>query len=140
MAQAGIPIVKEFEGCRLKAYQDVTGKWTIGYGDTQNVAKGLVITQEEADERLANRYAEIEGYVRALVKVPVTDNQLGALVSFAYNLGPGNLAGSTLLKLLNTGTSKAKVALEFPKWNKAGGKVVSGLVRRRAAEQELFLS
>jgi lysozyme len=145
----GLPLVKEFEGCKLVAYQDIVGVWTIGYGETLwlnssgqrvKVWPGLTITQAQADADVAGRYDEFEAKIKALIKVPVTSNQLGALVSFAYNLGEASLAGSTLLKLLNAGASPATVAVQFPRWNKAGGKVVDGLTRRRNAEAGLFLT
>lgn len=143
----GLPLVKEFEGCKLQAYQDIVGVWTIGYGETMwmvdgkriPVWKGQVITQAQADEDVATRYDEFEVQVKKLIKVSVTANQLGALVSFAYNLGVNNLASSTLLKLLNQGASANLVAGQFGRWNKAGGKVIDGLTRRRAAEATLFL-
>jgi lysozyme len=143
----GLPLVKEFEGCKLQAYQDIVGVWTIGYGETMwmvdgkriPVWKGQTITQAEADADVQTRYDEFEVKVKALIKVPVTPNQLGALVSFAYNLGVGNLASSTLLKLLNQGGSPNLVAGQFGRWNKAGGKVIDGLTRRRVAEASLFL-
>lgn len=143
----GLPLIKEFEGCKLEAYQDIVGVWTIGYGETKwlvdgkriPVWKGQVITQAQADEDVAMRYDEFEFQVKNLVKVPITPNQLGALVSFAYNLGVSNLASSTLLKLLNQGASANLVAGQFSRWNKAGGKEVPGLTRRRAAEAVLFL-
>lgn len=143
----GLPLIKEFEGCKLVAYQDIVGVWTIGYGETLwlkdgqkvKVWQGLSITQAQADQDVQDRYDEFEANVRKLITVPVTANQLGALVSFAYNLGVGNLASSTLLKLLNQGASVNVVAGQFGRWNKAGGKEVAGLTRRRAAEAALFL-
>ena len=146
--QEGLSIVKQFEGCKLTAYQDIVGVWTIGYGETRwmvngtrvPVWAGLVITQAQADDDVSVRYNEFQTQVQALVKVPVTPNQLGALVSFAYNLGIGSLAGSTLLRLLNAGAASATVAAQFGRWNMAGGKVVQGLTNRRAAEAKLFLT
>lgn len=136
----GLPLIKKFEGCRLSAYQDIVGVWTIGYGETKGVYKGMTITQEQADSMLQNRYDEFESGVKALLKVPVTDNELGALVSLSYNIGLGNFKNSTLLRLLNSNINRNTVALEFAKWNKAGGKVVAGLSNRRAAETTLFLT
>ena len=147
--QEGLPLVKQFEGCRLTAYQDIVGVWTIGYGETRwtnsegirlPVWAGLTITQAQADADVSARYNEFQTQVQALVKVPVTPNQLGALVSFAYNLGVGSLAGSTLLRLLNSGASPVTVAQQFGRWNMAGGKIVQGLTNRRAAEAKLFLT
>ncbi|MEV5030969.1 lysozyme [Sphingobium sp. LMC3-1-1.1] len=134
----GLDLIKQFEGCKLTAYQCPAKVWTIGYGRTTNVKKGDTCTQAQADAWLVEEYDAFEKKVRALVKVPVSDNQLGALVSFAYNVGVGNLASSTLLKKLNAG-DYASAAGQFPKWNKAGGVILAGLVRRRAAEALLFV-
>lgn len=136
--EAGINLIKSFEGCRLTAYQDIVGIWTIGYGDTENVHPGMVITQTEADNRLAKRLTPFETGVAACAKVPLTDNQFAALVAFAYNLGLHSLERSSLLAKLNDGDA-AGAADEFLKWNRAGGKVVAGLTRRRTAERALFL-
>lgn len=110
---------------------------TIGYGRTTGVRLGQKITQAQADAWLVQEYDTFEAQVRALVKVPLTANQLGALTSFAYNLGVGALRSSTLLKKLNAGDYQGAGA-EFAKWVKAGGKTLTGLVRRRAAEAALF--
>lgn len=135
-------IIKEFEGLRLKAYQDIAGIWTIGYGDTEGVTKGMVITKEEAEERLVERLREFEGYVNSLVKVVLTQNQFDALVSLVYNIGPENLKSSTLLRKLNLADYKG-AADEFLRWNKArvDGKLrpVDGLTNRRTKERNLFL-
>lgn len=137
--RAGLALVKEFEGCKLVAYQDIVGVWTIGYGETKNVHPGMVITQAQADQMVEDRYDEFEAGVLKLLTVEVTQNQLGALTSFAYNLGLGSLAGSTLLKLVNAHSPASVVAPQFARWNQAGGKPVDGLTRRRAAEAALFL-
>ena len=136
--QAGLDLIKSFEGLRLSAYRDPVGIWTIGYGTTRGVREGMQITERMADELLLGDVAYFENVVRSLVKVSLTDNEFSALVSFVYNLGEGNLSRSTLLKKLNAG-DKRGAADELPRWNKAGGKVLQGLVRRRAAERALFL-
>lgn len=136
----GLPLLKKYEGCKLQAYQDIVGVWTIGYGETKGVKKGMVITQAEADKMVQDRYDEFENGVKNLVKVPLTDNQLGALTCFAYNVGLSAFKNSTMLKLLNSGANATTVAAEFAKWNKAGGKPVQGLTNRRADEAALFLS
>jgi lysozyme len=100
----------------------------------------MTITQDQADQMVQTRYEEFQGKVQALLKVSVTQNQLGALTSFAYNLGVGSLAGSTLLRLLNQGQPASVVAQQFARWNMAGGKPVAGLTTRRAAEAQLFLT
>ncbi|MGR2682942.1 lysozyme [Chromobacterium haemolyticum] len=135
----GIKLIQQFEGLRLKAYQDAVGVWTIGYGHTgPDVTPGLVITQAQADALLARDLSRFETGVTRLVQVPLHQNQFDALVSFSYNLGLGSLQNSTLLRLLNQ-RDYAGAAAQFPRWNKAGGKVLPGLTRRRAAEQALFL-
>lgn len=139
----GLNLIKQFEGCRLAAYQDSVGVWTIGYGWTQPVegkpvAKGMTITQQKADDLLTAGTKQFEDGVSRLVKVSISQNQFDALVDFAYNLGVGSLEKSTLLKKLNAGDYQG-AADEFPKWNKAGGKVLAGLTRRREAERALFL-
>lgn len=144
MSKNGLALLKNFEGCELTAYQDSVDVWTIGYGWTQPVkgkpvSKGMTITQGTADSLLCSGVVHYEKGVAGLVKVAVNQNQFDALVDFAYNLGVKALEGSTLLKKLNAG-DYAGAADEFPKWNKAGGKVLNGLVKRRAAERSLFLS
>lgn len=138
----GLNLIKQFEGLRLNAYDDGVGVWTIGYGTIKypngvRVKRGDKITQAQADQYIANDVATFERAVNMLVNVPLNQNQFDALVSFTYNLGATNLAASTLLKKLNSKDYKGAAA-EFPKWNKAGGKVMTGLVRRRKAEMELF--
>jgi len=130
----------------LTAYDDGTGTWTIGYGSIYNydedrpVEEGDTITQQQADNWLQIEAKSKMDAVKNLVKVPVTNNQLIALSSFAYNEGIGALQNSTLLRLLNLGTDKQTVANEFDKWIYAGGEIMQGLVNRRAAEKQLFLS
>jgi len=141
--KAGADLIKEFEGCKLKAYQCSAKKWTIGYGNTfyedgSPVLPGHAITQEKANqlfELIANEFAS---KVAKLVSSNVTDNQFGALVSFAYNCGIANLQKSTLLKKVNANHSDPSIRAEFLKWNKAGGKVLAGLTRRREAEANLY--
>ena len=142
-SESGKAFIKSFEGKRLVAYDDGTGVWTIGYGTIKysngvKVKKGDVCTDEQADQYFNNDLVKFENSVNSLVKVPLTQNQFDALVSFAYNVGAANLAASTLLKKLNAKDYKGAAA-EFPKWNKAGGKVMNGLTKRRNAEMELFL-
>ena len=133
----GTKLLKFFEGCRLTAYQDSVGVWTIGYGHTKGVFEGMSITQEEAEQMLLTELEEYEGYVEKYVTVPLTQNQFDALVVWVYNLGPTNFRNSTLLKELNSGNYTA-AGKEITRWNKAGGKVLAGLVKRREAEAELF--
>ncbi|MCU3050307.1 lysozyme [Enterobacter roggenkampii] len=140
----GIALIKQFEGCKLTAYQDSVGVWTIGYGWTQPVdgkpiRAGMTIKQETAERLLKTGLVSYESDVSRLVKVGVTQGQFDALVSFTYNLGSRSLSTSTLLRKLNAG-DYAGAADEFLRWNKAGGKVLNGLTRRREAERALFLS
>jgi len=137
-SQRGLSLIKSFEGLRLLAYRDAVGVWTIGYGATRGVKPGMSVTKEQAERMLLNDVQRFESEVERLVKVPLSGNQWDALVSFTYNLGASNLESSTLLRLLNVG-DYAGAAEQFPRWNKAGGKVLPGLVRRREAERVLFL-
>jgi GH24 family phage-related lysozyme (muramidase) len=135
----GISLTEQSEGCKLKAYSDVVGVWTIGYGHTKGVKQGDSCTQAQAEAWLRE---DIQDCVKAInrgLKVKVSQGQFDALVDFAFNLGFGALEKSTLWKKLNAGDFQGAAA-EFPKWNKAGGKVVSGLTKRRLAEQKLFCS
>lgn len=144
ISKTGIELIKRFEGLELKAYQDSVGVWTIGYGWTQpvdgkKVGPGMVIDQATADRLLKCGLVQYEQGVNQLVKVKITQGQFDALVSFAYNLGLRSLSTSTLLQKLNAG-DKQGAANEFGRWVNAGGKRLEGLVKRRAAERELFLS
>jgi len=137
-----LALIKQFEGLSLTAYPDPgTGAepWTIGYGHTGDVTKGMVITQEQADAFLLQDAQNAVNQILSLVKVPLTSNQLSALIDFVYNLGIGNLRSSTLLKLLNAG-NYAGAANQFLVWDQAAGHVMPGLFRRRMAERTLFLA
>ena len=139
----GIALIKQFEGCKLTAYQDSVGVWTIGYGwtkpvDGKPIRAGMTIKQETAERLLKTGLVSYENDVSRLVKVDLTQGQFDALVSFTYNLGARSLSTSTLLRKLNAG-DYAGAADEFLHWNKAGGKVLNGLTRRREAERDLFL-
>ncbi|MCK7002052.1 lysozyme [Enterobacter kobei] len=143
-SEKGIALIKQFEGCKLTAYQDSVGVWTIGYGWTQHVdgkpiRAGMTIKQETAERLLKTGLVSYESDVCRLVKVGLTQGQFDALVSFTYNLGARSLSTSTLLRKINAG-DYATAADEFLRWNKAGGKVLNGLTRRREAERALFLS
>ncbi|AVX13784.1 lysozyme [Stutzerimonas stutzeri] len=136
-SENGLALIRQAEGLRLRAYKCPAGVWTIGYGTTAGVKEGQVITKERAEELLRDDVKRFEDQVLRLVKVPLTQGQLDALVSFTYNLGAANLGNSTLLRLLNAGDYKG-VAAQFDRWTKAGGKELPGLVKRRAAERALF--
>ena len=143
--KAGIDLIKSFEGLNLKPYLDAVNIPTIGYGTIEYPDGRKVtmadpkITEEEAEKLLMYEINKKAEGVEKLVKVQINDNEFAALVSFAYNLGIGNLSKSTLLKNLNSHEDREKLAEEFLKWNKAGGKVLAGLTRRRQAEKALFL-
>lgn len=138
----GRALIKSFEGERLKAYPDpATGAdpWTIGVGHTgPEVKPGMTITAAQSDAYLVADLARFERAVNKLAP-ETTQGQFDAMVSLAFNVGEGNLAKSTLLKLHNAGNN-AGAAAEFSKWNKAAGRVMNGLTRRRAAEAELYRS
>lgn len=131
-------LVAEFEGCRLEAYICPAGVLTIGYGHTgDDVFPGQVISQEEAVELLDQDLNKFRQAVVRLVDVSLTENQFAALVSFTFNVGVGALQKSTLLRKLNAGDYEG-AANEFKRWNKGGGQILRGLVRRREAEEKLF--
>ncbi len=136
-SEAGILLIKSFEGCRTVAYQDAVGVWTIGYGHTIDVKEGMTITQHQCDVMLEVDIETYENYINKYVIVSLTQNQFDALVSWVYNLGPTNLRNSTMLKVLNAGKYE-EVPYQMQRWNRAGGKVLKGLVVRRTAEAELF--
>lgn len=136
---SGLQLVKSFEGLRLNAYRDPVGIWTIGYGTTRGVKPGMVVTPEQAESLLQGDLTRFEQAISEAVEVPLTENQFSALVSFTYNVGASALRSSTLLKRLNQG-NYAAAADQFPRWNRAGGRVLAGLTRRRNAERALFLS
>ena len=139
ISQEGLSLIKKFEGCKLEAYKCAAGVWTIGYGSTKRVKKGDTFTQEEADKLLLVEMEEYEGYINDLVDVNLKQNEFDALVSWVFNLGPANLKSSTLLKVLNsTHKDWNDIPTQIKRWNKAGGKVLQGLVRRREAEALLF--
>lgn len=147
-----IELIKQYEGLRLDAYPDPATKndpikkgkpWTIGFGTTIYpngilVKSGDKITEKQSIEYLINDINHKAKLVEKLIKSKVNENQFGALVSFTYNEGQENLRTSNLLKLVNLNPNDPKIALEFSKWKYANGKVMSGLVKRRASENELY--
>ncbi len=134
-----LELIKEFEGLRLEAYLCPANVWTIGYGHTKTVRKGMKITKAKADELLLVDIAWVKNCAESAVKAELSANQVAAVYSFIYNVGAGAFRSSTLLRKLNKGDHKG-AANEFKRWNKGGGKVLKGLVRRRAAEAKLFRS
>lgn len=136
-SQAGIDLVKHFEGCRLSAYQDARGIWTIGYGHTAGVRKGNKCTQAQADKWLAEDLAAACAVVEDRVTVPITQNQLDALASFVFNVGAYAFLTSTLRKKLNA-KDVTGAAAEFDRWTHVRSQQPAGLIARRKAERELF--
>lgn len=136
---AGVNLVKSFEGFRSCVYLDAVGKKTIGYGHLIKSGESFsCISEAQAVTLLKKDLGIAESCVSRAVKRSINDNQFAALVSFTFNLGCGNLQSSTLLKKVNAGSGAAEVCAEFARWNKAGGKVLPGLTRRRAAECDLY--
>ena len=139
--EIAIALIKRWEGCKLTAYPDPgTGgdPWTIGWGSTgPGIRKGVTWTQAQADARLAEDVAKFMAGVQSAVTVPVLPRELGAMTSLAYNIGLGAFQGSTLLRRFNAG-DKAGAAAQFDVWRMAGGRVMQGLVNRRADERKVF--
>ena len=139
-------MIKEFEGIYLNAYMDPSNTPTIGWGtitypDGTKVKMGDVCTAKQAEDWLMFEIeSDILNPLSDMVKVPITDNERSALISFCYNLGVGSLRNSTMLKLLNEGFPRVTVASEFSRWINAGGRPLKGLIRRREAERKLFLT
>ena len=141
--KAGADLIKSFEGCKLDAYKCSANKETIGYGNTfyedgSAVKLGDRISQERAESLFVLISDSFAAKVKPLVTSAVSENQFGALVSFAYNCGIANLKSSTLLRKVNANPNDATIRTEFEKWNKAAGKVLAGLTRRRKAEADLY--
>lgn len=139
MNQYAVDMVKSHEGCRLTAYQDQGGVWTIGWGATgPDIKQGFVWTQQQADDRLVFDLAHVEQSVRSVLHVAVGLQSIGALIDFAYNLGAGALQGSTALKLINSGDhiGGAKALIS---WDHIGQTEIKGLLIRRFDEASLYL-
>ncbi len=144
VSQKGIDLIKQFEGISLKPYKCPAGIWTIGYGNTYYPDGNKVkqsdpsITLDKAEELLKFIIAPFEKAVDSFCRDDINQNQFDALVSLAYNIGVGNLQKSTLIKKVNTNPTDPTIKAEFAKWNKAAGKVLLGLTRRREAESKLY--
>lgn len=145
LSDQGRQFIKLLEGCKLTAYLDTSGIWTIGVGHIAGVRKGMVITQEQADKFFIEDIIPVEQCIRERVKVKLQQHEFDALCAFIFNVGIGAFKSSTLLKLLNAG-DKMAAALQFQRWNKGadpktGKKVpVQGLTNRRQKEYKLFIS
>lgn len=145
ISQKGIDLIKEFEGCKLQAYKCPAGVWTIGIGSTL-YANGTKVKQgdnlgsiDQAFELLRNTLSSYEKAVNA-IGAQLTQHEFDALVCLCYNIGAGNFASSTLVKMLKSKEPKEETAKQFLRWNKAGGVEMAGLTRRREAEKNLFLT
>ena len=142
----GLELIKSFEGLRLKPYLCPAKIPTIGYGNTfyedgkKVTMKDPEITEQRATELLQDSLKGFEKYVDSYCRDDISQNQFDALVSFCYNLGPANLKSSTLLKKANVNPNDPTIAQEFLKWNKAGGRALKGLTKRRQAESDLYFS
>lgn len=137
--QAGTALIRRFESCELTCYKDIVGLLTIGWGHRTMLPLGTAITQAEANRLLDSDLTETCTHVKALLTMDLTDNQFSAIICLVFNIGVGNFKTSTLLKLLNGGGFNP-AADQFLRWDHAGGKEVPGLLRRRQAERDLFLT
>lgn len=144
IGEKGLALIKKFEGCKLESYKCPAGVWTIGIGSTRYAngspvkANQALPSEAAALHILAQTLSPYEHAVNA-IGVELTQNEYDALVCLCYNIGSRNLVSSTLVKMLKAGNNKADVAKQFLRWNKAAGKELAGLTRRRNAEAELFL-
>lgn len=138
VSQEGIDLVKQFEGCKLTAYQDVGGIWTIGFGHTGGVQPGDTCTQEQADQWLLSNLQTAANCVLNNLTCALRQNELDALACFTYNVGCKNFINSTMRLYLDR-NQITQAAMEFQKWDHVNGQVVVGLFRRRMAEKMLFL-
>jgi lysozyme len=137
-SKQGLALTENFESCRLTAYRDIKGVLTIGYGHTgPDVVEGLVWTQDQADTALVCDTQHEVNTVNRLVTIELSQTAFDALVDFVFNVGSGNFAGSTMLKLLNSGDTEGAAA-QFDAWDHSNGQVISGLLRRRRAEESEF--
>lgn len=147
LSEKALGLLKRFEGCKLTAYQDSAKVWTIGYGHTHNVKAGMKISQQQADAFLKEDVKKFEQGINQTLRefgTKVTQSQFDALVIFSFNVGLRAFQKSTMAKKLYLMDNKDQlsvnaVADQFQCWNKAGGKVLPGLVKRRAEERLLFL-
>ena len=136
-SKAGIQLTERFEGCRLAAYPDTGGVWTIGYGHTHGVIEGMTCTLEQAQIWLERDIQAAADAVNSLVQISLKQPEFDALVDFVFNLGAGAFARSTMLKDINAGKFAA-AALQFPLWDHDAGRVLAGLLHRRLTEEAEF--
>lgn len=138
MSEKGLAMLREFEGCKLIAYQCQAGVWTIGVGHTATAKPGMMITTDQAMDLLRKDVEKFEYVVNNVVKVQLSQNQFDSLVSFVFNIGATAFKNSTLLKKLNSG-DYAGAANQFSRWIRAGGIESNGLKKRRSIERSVFL-
>lgn len=138
-SQVGVNLIKSFESLRLEAYRCPAGIHTIGYGHTAGVRRGDVIDEQKAEQLLSDDLRKFEAVVNR--ECPgMNQNQFDALVSFTFNCGESALMKSALLKCVKANPMGANIRYEFSRWNKSGGMVLAGLIRRRKAEADLYFS
>ena len=138
ISQKGIDLIKKFEGCRLKAYKDSVGVWTIGWGNTSHAKAGMVITQQQAETFLKEDIVPVERVLNGM-GVNFTQNQFDALCSWIFNLGTANFNSSAMRKYIIAKKGDVEITDQLIKWHNAGGKPLTGLKRRRVAEANMFL-
>lgn len=137
-SQKGIDLIKKFEGCKLYAYRDSVGVWTIGWGNTSHAKAGMAITQAQADKFLAEDLAAVESVLNKM-NINFKQNQFDALAAWIFNLGEGKFKGSTLYKKIVARATDLEITDQIVRWINAGGKPSLGLKRRRVAEANMFL-
>lgn len=138
ISQKGIDLIKKFEGCKLYAYKDSVGVWTIGWGNTSHAKAGMSITQQQAESFLKDDIKPVETLLNGM-GINYTQNQFDALTSWIFNLGQGNFKSSTMYKYIVAKKSDIEITDQMVKWHNAGGKPLLGLKKRRCAEANMFL-
>lgn len=138
ISNSGLSLIKRYEGCRLKAYKDSVGVWTIGWGNTSHAKAGVAITQQQAETFLKEDIVPVEHVLNGM-GVNFTQNQFDALCSWIFNLGTANFSSSTMRKYIVARKSDTEITDQMVKWHNAGGKPLLGLKRRRCAEANMFL-
>lgn len=138
ISNSGLSLIKRYEGCRLKAYKDSVGVWTIGWGNTSHAKAGIAITQQQAETFLKEDIVPVERVLNG-IGVNFTQNQFDALCSWIFNLGTANFSSSTMRKYIVARKSDVEITDQLVKWHNAGGKPLTGLKRRRVTEANMFL-
>lgn len=136
-SQKGIDFIKRHEALRLNAYLDAVGVWTIGYGHTKTAKKGMTITEAEAEKLLVDDLKTAENEINSH-NLPLKQHQFDALASFVFNVGVGAFRTSTLLKRLKADVNHPDIINQLNRWIYGGGKVLSGLVKRRRQEADIY--